>query len=245
MNEDIVIQINGLKVNYGKQEVIRNLDATIAKGKIIGLIGPSGSGKTTLVKSIVGISQFQKGTIKVFNHSVPSLDVMRKIGYMAQNDALYDDLSGMDNLVFFGRICGMTGKQANKKALELLEFVGLEQDGKKVVRDYSGGMRRRLSLAIALINSPELLLLDEPTVGIDPVLRNKFWDEFKYLKDFGCTILVTTHVMDEAVRCDSIMLMRDGEIIATGTHEELLRATGTDNLNDAFLAYCHDEWKVA
>lgn len=243
MDEESAVQIEGLEVQYGHQIVLPKLDLVIPKGQIIGLLGPSGCGKTTLVKSIIGINKYKSGSIYVFGKQIPSFDAMSAIGYMSQNDALYDDLSAIDNLLFFGKIYGIHGKAANIRAKELLDFVDLSNDSKKAVRYYSGGMRRRLSLAIALINRPNLLILDEPTVGIDPVLRRKFWDEFELLKSEGCTILATTHVMDEASRCDRIILLREGKIIANGTPGELLIETNTNNIEDAFLYFSGENKK--
>lgn len=238
MEQQSAVEIEGLRVQYGSQVVLPQLSVSIPEGKIVGLLGPSGSGKTTLVKSVIGINRFQAGSITVFGQQVPSLAAMASVGYMAQNDALYDDLSAMDHLLFFGRIYGIPTETAKERALELLAFVGLQDDKKKAVGNFSSGMKRRLSLAISLINHPRLLILDEPTVGIDPVLRRKFWDEFNALKAGGCTILATTHVMDEAARCDRILLLREGKIIANGTLEELLAQTGAVNIEDAFLRFC-------
>ncbi|HML45754.1 MAG TPA: ABC transporter ATP-binding protein [Clostridia bacterium] len=237
MAQEAAVQIEGLKVQFGSQVVLSQLSVSIPEGQIIGLLGPSGSGKTTLVKSVMGINPFQSGTIRVFGHPVPSFEAMNLIGYMAQDDALYDDLSAMDNLLFFGKIYGMRGDAEKARARELLDFVGLGSERKKAVRHFSGGMKRRLSLAIALINRPRLLILDEPTVGVDPVLRKKFWGEFQALKKSGCTLLATTHVMDEAARCDRILLLREGKILANGTLDELLAQTGTKTIEDAFLRF--------
>ena len=175
---------------------------------------------------------------------VPSFAALRQIGYMAQNDALYDDLTAMDHLVFYGRLLGLTRKEANSRAGELLAFVGLEQEQKKVVHQYSGGMKRRLSLAIALIHRPPLLILDEPTVGIDPLLRQKLWKEFASLRDQGRTIVATTHVMDEAARCDRLLLLREGRILADGTVSELLARAGVASLEDAFLRFSTEKEAV-
>ena len=237
MTEDAAVSIEGLRVQFGKQAVLPQLSISIPKGQIVGLIGPSGSGKSTLVKTVIGLNRFQAGTVTVFGKSVPSLAAMSDIGYMAQNDALYEDLSAWDNLLFFGSICGTRGQELKDRAEELLDFVDLGGDRKKAVRNFSGGMKRRLSLAIALVNRPKLLILDEPTVGIDPVLRRKFWDGFESLKAKGCTLLVTTHVMDETARCDRILLLREGKILANGTLKELLAQTHTANIEDAFLRF--------
>lgn len=234
-----------LQVQFGNRVILSNLSMSIPAGQIIGLLGPSGSGKSTLVKSIIGTNPFQSGTVTIFGKCVPSLDIMTEIGYMAQSDALYDDLSASENLVFFARLYGIRKNEAKKRANDLLDFVGLGDSRKKSVKYFSGGMKRRLSLAISLINHPRLLILDEPTVGVDPVLRKKFWTEFESLRAKGCTILATTHVMDEVKHCDRILLLREGKIIASGTLAELLCQTGTQNMEDAFLRFSETSGKEA
>lgn len=245
MAQEAAVDINNVRVQFGKQVVLPQLSVSIPAGQIVGLIGPSGSGKTTLVKSIIGTNRFQAGSISIFGRRVPSFEAMSSIGYMAQNDALYDDLSAMDHLLFFGSIYGIHRKAAEERAKELLDFVDLSGQSKRAVRFFSGGMKRRLSLAISLVNHPRLLILDEPTVGIDPVLRRKFWGEFAALKSSGCTILATTHVMDEAARCDRILLLREGEILANGTLDELLAQTGTQTIEEAFLQLSGGDGKEA
>jgi len=237
MSKELVVQIKNLKQQFGNNVVLNDINFDVMKGEIIGLLGPSGSGKTTLVKNIVGMNNPNQGEVIVLNVKIPSLNVVKRIGYMAQSDALYEDLSALDNLLFFASLYGMKNKEAKKRAYDILSLVHLENDAKKLVQHYSGGMKRRLSLAIALIHNPELLILDEPTIGVDPVLRKEFWDEFERLRGLGATIIVTTHAMDEAEHCDRLALIRDGNIIATGTPAELKIASGQDTLEGAFLHY--------
>ncbi len=237
MDMTLAVQIKELQVSYDRQVVLPQVNVSIPTGQIVGILGPSGSGKTTLVKAIMGLIAGQTGTVTLFGNPVPSFAAIATTGYMSQNDALYEDLTALEHLLFFGRIQGLSSVAAKTRAKELLTFIGLTDDIKKPVRAFSGGMKRRLSLAIALIAKPPLLILDEPTVGIDPVLRKKFWDEFQALKAGGCTILATTHVMDEAVRCDRLLLIREGEIIADGSMTELMKATGEDTMEGAFLRY--------
>ena len=232
------IHMEHLRVRLGKAVVLRDISLDIAAGEIVGVLGPSGAGKTTLVKAIIGMNAAASGSVTVFGRAIPSIRAIPDIGYMAQNDALYDDLTAIDNLLFFGSLFGVHGRDALDRARRLLEFVGLEGDAKKAVRDFSGGMKRRLSLSIALMHEPKLLILDEPTVGIDPLLRRRFWEKFCGLREEGRTLLVTTHVMDEARHCDRILLMREGSLIAQGSPIELLTATGTQTMEDAFLHYC-------
>jgi len=246
MDETLAVQINGLRVGFGNRDVLPKVDVSIACGQIVGVLGPSGAGKTTLIKSILGLHSFQQGTIRVFGHTVPSFTAMSQIGYMAQNDALYEDLTAMEHLLFFGRLGGLTLSEAKARAIEMLRFISLDEDAHRPVRDFSGGMRRRLSLAIALLSRAPLLILDEPTVGIDPILRKKMWEKFSALKSSGHTLLTTTHVMDEAERCDRLLLLREGRIIADGTPAELLERTGTNHMEDAFLCYsCASEKELA
>jgi len=241
MNDNIVVYVNNVDVKYDKSTILNKINLRINKGEIIGLLGPSGAGKTTLVKAIIGMKSIENGEIRVFNEVVPKLDITINMGYMAQSDALYEDLSGIDNVIFFGSIFGMKGKNLKERAKEVLSLVDLEKDSNKLVKNYSGGMKRRLSLAIALVHSPKLLILDEPTVGIDPVLRQKFWDEFNRIKANGGTIILTTHVMDEAYKCDKLALIRGGKIIAEGSVNEIIESSRSKDIEEAFLFYSSEE----
>lgn len=241
MNDNIVVYVNNVDVKYDKSTLLNKINLRINKGEIIGLLGPSGAGKTTLVKAIIGMKSVENGEIRVFNEVVPKLDITINMGYMAQSDALYEDLSGVDNVIFFGSIFGMKGKALKERAKEVLSLVDLEKDSNKLVKNYSGGMKRRLSLAIALVHSPKLLILDEPTVGIDPVLRQKFWDEFNRIKANGGTIILTTHVMDEAYKCDKLALIRGGKIIAEGSVNEIIESSRSKDIEEAFLFYSSEE----
>jgi ABC-2 type transport system ATP-binding protein len=235
--DENVININSVGQSFGEVIALDNINMNIKKGEIIGFLGPSGSGKTTLVKAIIGMFKPTSGKITVFGTEVPSLTIVDRIGYMAQADALYDDLNAYENLLFFGALYGLRGIEAKKRADEVLALVLLTEHAKRPVRTFSGGMKRRLSLAIALFHHPELLILDEPTVGIDPVLRRQFWKEFNRLRQSGTTIVVTTHVMDEAEHCDRLSLIRSGLLIALGTPDELKESSGEKTIEGAFLYY--------
>jgi len=237
MGEKSIVAVKDLTQQFGKSVILNNVNLEVSRGEIVGLLGPSGSGKTTLIKAIVGMNEPSKGSVRVFNTEMPSLKVVSNIGYMAQSDALYEDLNAYDNLLFFASLYGMRGKAARERAEEVLDLVQLKEDGKKYVRNFSGGMKRRLSLAIALIHNPQLLILDEPTVGIDPVLRREFWNEFEGLRAKGVTIIITTHVMDEAEKCDRLALIREGRIIAMGTPTELKESSGKNSIEEAFLHF--------
>lgn len=239
------VEIHSIRVLFGKTEILSDLSLDIPEGRIIALLGPSGSGKTTLVKAIMGMNPLAAGSITVFGKPVPSFAAISDIGYMAQNDALYEDISALDNLLFFGSLYGITGKAAQERALHLLDFTELASDNGKPVKKFSGGMKRRLSLAIALMNDPKLLVLDEPTVGIDPMLRSKFRNQFMHLKEDGRTIFLTTHVMDEAMTCDEVLLMRGGSIIAHGNPHELIHNANAVNLDEAFLYYIRSSEREA
>lgn len=241
MSYENVIKVENFKQQFGKFVVLENINLEVKRGEIIGLLGPSGSGKTTLVKAIVGMNEPTEGSVTVLQTKMPSLAAVSRIGYMAQSDALYEDLNAYDNILFFASLYGMKGKAAKKRADEVLELVLLKKDGKKLIKNFSGGMKRRLSLAIALVHNPEILILDEPTVGIDPVLRVEFWKEFERVRQTGVTIIITTHVMDEAEHCDRLALIRNGGIIAIGTPAELKKNSGESTVEGAFLYYGKNE----
>lgn len=230
------ISINNLSKAYGKTDVLRKVDLQIAEGEIFGLIGPSGSGKTTLVKMIVGIESSTNGTVEVLGKKVPNLKLLQNIGYMAQEDALYPELTGKENLSFFASLYKMKKTDLKKRIAYAANLVELTDELGKKVAAYSGGMKRRLSLAIALVHDPQILILDEPTVGIDPELRISIWRELMTLKnEQGKTIIITTHVMDEAEKCDRIAMVREGGILATGTPDELKTTYRAANLEEVFL----------
>jgi ABC-2 type transport system ATP-binding protein len=229
------IVLKDVSKSFGKKEVLHNINLSVEPGKIYGLIGPSGSGKTTLVKMIVGMDRPTKGEVQVLNTRVPNLHLLQKIGYMAQADALYTDLTGEENLAFFASLFKLKNGAQKERIAYAADLVNLTSDLKKKVQDYSGGMKRRLSLAVALIQDPQVLVLDEPTVGIDPELRLSIWAEINRLKQEGKTILVTTHVMDEAEKCDYLAMVREGEILTSGSPQELKKQYGITTLEEVFL----------
>lgn len=232
----MVIEIKEVSKSFKKQPVLGNIDLSIRENEIFGFIGPSGSGKTTLIRLIIGAISADIGRIEVMGYQVPNLKALEHIGYMPQNDALYNDLSGYDNLMFFGGMYHMKREELKNRVHQVLKLVELEKDARKKVINYSGGMKKRLSLAATLLHSPQILILDEPTVGIDPVLRKKIWDEFYKLKEQGKTIIVTTHVMDETVKCDRLALIYNGGIIDCDTVSALLGKTKNNSIEELFLA---------
>jgi ABC-2 type transport system ATP-binding protein len=230
------VELQAVSKQYGKKQVLDKIDLAIQEGTIYGLIGPSGSGKTTLIKMIIGLILADSGSIRVLDADMPNLEMLERIGYMAQSDALYLELTGRENLAFFASLYPMNKAESRKQQAYVAEVVNLSGELDKKVEAYSGGMKRRLSLAIALVHNPALLILDEPTVGMDPELRLTVWNEFFELKrEFHKTIVITTHVMDEAERCDVVSLVRGGRILATGSPAELKAAYGAEDLEEVFL----------
>ncbi|MCH6268874.1 ABC transporter ATP-binding protein [Neobacillus citreus] len=230
------IKVENVSKSFSKKAVLQNVDLSIEKGQLYGLIGPSGAGKTTLVKMIVGMEKADNGEIQVLNTKMPNLAILQEIGYMAQSDALYVELTGEENLKFFASLYKLKKDEQKNRIAYASGLVNLTDDLKKRVSAYSGGMKRRLSLAIALIQDPKILILDEPTVGIDPELKLSIWNELLRLKNAeGKTIIVTTHVMDEAERCDYVAMVRDGRILTSGTPVELKEKYQVERFDEVFL----------
>jgi ABC-2 type transport system ATP-binding protein len=231
------IKIENVNKSFGKKQVLFNINLDIPYSQILGLLGPSGSGKSTLVKMIAGIDIPTSGTVYLLNEKMPKLSLMNKIGYMAQSDALYDELTAEENINFFASMYKLPKSKQKQRITEVMKLVNLLDHLKKKVKQYSGGMKRRLSLAIALIHEPPILILDEPTVGIDPVLRKSIWDELYKLKNSGTTIIITTHVMDEVEKCNNLGMIRDGKLIAIGSPSEIKHASNSSTIEEAFLYY--------
>lgn len=231
----MLIEVRDVSKSFQKQQVLKNINLSIDENEIFGLIGPSGAGKTTLIRLILGAISADHGSINVMNYKIPNLKALDLIGYMPQSDALYNDLSGYDNLMFFGGMYHMNRSKLKSRAEEVLKLVELEQDARKKIVHYSGGMKKRLSLAATLMHSPRILVLDEPTVGIDPILRKKIWDEFYRQKEQGKTIIVTTHVMDEAIKCDRLGLVYNGGILDCDRVDVLLGRTKNNSIEELFL----------
>src|SRR5450759_3233134 len=230
MSEAFAVDVDNAVKSFGTQRALDGVTLRARQGEIYGLLGPNGSGKTTLIRAIVGLVALDSGTVTVLGHRIPDLDILGRVGYMTQQAALYADLSVEENLRFFAAISGADGNVD-----EVLKTVDLEQRRKSVVATLSGGMRQRCSLACALVHRPSLLLLDEPTVGVDPQLRVQFWEHFREMAAAGTTILVSSHVMDEAERCQRLGLIRFGKLLAEGSPNEVRAAAGTNNLEEAFL----------
>jgi ABC-2 type transport system ATP-binding protein len=225
------ISIRGLRVVRGGREVLREIGLDVEPGTVTGLLGPSGSGKSTLIRSIVGTQIVAGGTVSVLGLPAGSEELRSRVGYMTQEPSVYRDLTIAENLGYFARLVGV----GRERVEEVLQRVGLVDARDQVVGTLSGGQQARVSLASALLNEPELLVLDEPTVGLDPVLRRELWSFFNELAAAGSTLLVSSHVMDEAARCDQLVLLREGSILALETPTALLGRTGAQDLNDAFL----------
>jgi ABC-2 type transport system ATP-binding protein len=231
---DVAIAAHGLRKNFGAIEALRGLDLRIRSGEIYGLLGPNGSGKTTFIRCVAGLLRPEAGTLTVLGGTARAAVSAGRVGYMTQAPALYGDLSVSENLRFFASLQGLP--HADERIEEALRTVDLLDRRHSVVSTLSGGMRTRISLAATLLHRPSLLLLDEPTVGVDPLLRQEFWTHFRALAASGITILVSSHVMDEASRCDRLGLIRGGVVLAEGSAGELISRAGTRDLESAFLA---------
>lgn len=213
------------------------LDLDVQVGNIFGLVGPSGCGKTTLVRILAGLVRPTAGTVRVLDAPAGTGSTRGRIGYMPQEDALYPDLSGWEQVEFFGAAYGLRGKDLQERGMELLRRADIAEAKGRTANTYSGGMRRRLSLVLTLLPAPQVMFLDEPTVGLDPVLRQELWQWLRELAAHGATLIVTTHVMDEAERCDEVGFLRDGRMIARGTPEELKSKANAGSMDAAFVAW--------
>ena len=231
------IVVESLRIRRGGVVVLDDLSLSVASGRVTGLLGPSGSGKTTLMRAIVGVQIVESGAITVLGEPAGTPSLRWKVGYMTQNPAVYGDLTVRENLRYFARILDA----AQGSVEEVLETVDMTSFGDRVVNRLSGGQRARVSLATALIGSPQLLVLDEPTVGLDPVLRRDLWKAFNELAAQGKTLLVSSHVMDEADHCDDLLLLRDGKLVTTGTPADVRAQSGKQDLDEAFLVLINEE----
>jgi ABC-2 type transport system ATP-binding protein len=226
------VEVRDLRVSRGGRPVLRGIDLTIARGTVTGLLGPSGCGKSTLMRAIVGVQKVAGGEVRVLGRRAGDAQLRHRVGYVTQAPSVYADLSILENLRYFAAILGVPRDDADR----VIGQVGLEGRERDLVARLSGGQRARVSLAAALLGTPELLVLDEPTVGLDPVLRTELWELFHRLAAAGTTLLISSHVMDEANRCGHLLLMRDGAIIADDTLQALLTRTGAAQIEAAFLA---------
>jgi ABC-2 type transport system ATP-binding protein len=229
---DTAIEVKDLFVQRGKLHVLHGLNCTVPRGSVTGLLGPSGSGKTTLMRCIVGVQKIESGTVTVFGEEAGSASLRARTGYLTQAPSVYADLTVRENARYFASLfAGTTNKDADQAVID----VGLGLAAGQLVGTLSGGQRARASLACAILGNPDLLVLDEPTVGQDPVLRDELWAQFRQMAANGTTLLVSSHVMDEAGRCDRLLLIREGDLIADDTPDAVRASAGTDDLDQAFL----------
>jgi ABC-2 type transport system ATP-binding protein len=226
------VSVRDLDVRRGGKRVLPAISVEVRGGVVTGLLGPSGSGKTTLMRAIVGVQIVRAGEVRVLDQPAGTPALRRRVAYVTQAPSVYGDLTVRENLQYFTRVLAA----ATARIDDTIERTGLAEQAEQVVRTLSGGERSRASLAVALLSDPEVLVLDEPTVGLDPVLRAELWRQFHSLAEDGKTLLVSTHVMDEAERCDELILMREGRIVATGSPRSLRERTRTETVEKAFLA---------
>ena len=231
-NVGVAVEVSHLVVDRGGTHAVRDVSFRTPVGQVTGLLGPSGCGKTTLMRSVVGVQILTGGSVTVLGLPAGDRALRDRVGYVTQAPSVYDDLTVRENLTFFARVLGVTPDEVDR----CVALVDLARERDRVVARLSGGQRSRVSLAVALLGHPELLVLDEPTVGLDPVLRRDLWALFHELADGGTTVFVSSHVMDEAERCDRLMLMRDGELLSDETPTDLLARTGATDVENAFLS---------
>ena len=234
---DTVVKAQALHKHFGPIHAVDGLDLAVQAGEIYGLLGPNGSGKTTLIRLLIGLLRPTSGQAAILGQAMPDKAILSQVGYMTQVSALYDDLSVKDNVAFFAEMCGLPPADSRARIAEVLELVNLHDRASSLVRTLSGGMKQRTSLAVALVHRPRLLLLDEPTVGVDPQLRVTFWSYFRRLADSGVTLIVSSHVMDEAERCDRLGFIRRGKLLADGSAAALRAQAGAATLEEAFLRF--------
>ena len=231
------VTVDGLRVRRGGREVVQDVSFAVGRGKVTGLLGPSGCGKTTVLRSIVGVQIVAGGTVTVLGHPAGSPPLRREIGYATQNPAIYADLTVTEALRYFAAILRAPASDVDR----VITAVDLGAEAGSLVGNLSGGQLSRANLAVALLGTPRLLVLDEPTVGLDPVLRDSLWALFRGLAEQGTTLLVSSHVMDEAARCDDLLLMREGRLLAAGSPAALRERTGATDLEQAFLRLIRDQ----
>jgi ABC-2 type transport system ATP-binding protein len=231
-HNDPAIEIRDLDVRRGGKVILSGISLRVPPGRVTGLLGPSGSGKTTLMRAVVGVQIVERGQVTVLGWPAGTPALRRRVAYVTQAPSVYADLTVEENLRYFARIL----RAPRQRIDEVIRIVGLTEQTKQVARTLSGGEISRASLAVALLGKPELLVLDEPTVDVDPILRRELWQTFYGLAEAGASLLVSSHVMDEAARCHELVLMRSGRIIAAGSPDDLLERTRSDQLEDAFVA---------
>jgi len=234
MTANDVVQTNDLHKRFGSIHAVDGVTLSVRRGEIYGLLGPNGSGKTTLIRLLLGLLRPSSGSVRLLGREMPDKAVLGQVGYMTQTSALYEELTVRENVAFFAEMCGRKDRAWMDEVIELVE---LQDRSRSPVRTLSGGLRQRTSLACTLAHRPRLLLLDEPTVGVDPQLRATFWSYFRRLADSGITLIVSSHVMDEAERCDRLGFMRQGKLLAEGTAAEIRRQKGANTLEEAFLHF--------
>jgi ABC-2 type transport system ATP-binding protein len=237
MSSGAAIAVDGLRVRRGAKEVLHSLSFEVASGRVTGLLGPSGCGKTTLMRAIVGVQLVEAGRVVVLGQPAGSRSLRPRVGYLTQAPSVYGDLTVQENLRFFGSVLGVRPGRAD----EVIETVDLQEHAGQVVARLSGGQQARVSLATALLGEPKVLVLDEPTVGLDPVLRRDLWATFADLAATGVALLVSSHVMEEAEHCDELLLMREGRLLANDSPDGLRGRTGRQQLDEAFLALIEEQ----
>jgi ABC-2 type transport system ATP-binding protein len=238
---ETAVEVQNLVVERGRKQVLHGIDTRIPRGSVTGLLGPSGSGKTTLMRAIVGVQIVKAGTVTVLGEPAGSAKLRHQVGYMTQDPSVYADLTVRENTRYFASLYGLSASAAD----ETIRDVGLSEQSKQLIGSLSGGQHSRASLACALVSKPDVLVLDEPTIGQDPVLRDELWKRFRELASDGCTLLVSSHVMDEANRCDRLVLIREGRVIADDTPDAVKQRAGTDDLDAAFLTLVREQAEVS
>jgi ABC-2 type transport system ATP-binding protein len=230
----VIVETKDLHKHFGPIRAVDGLSLSVREGEVYGLLGPNGSGKTTLIRLLVGLLKPTSGSVSTLGQAMPAKGILAQVGYMTQSSALYEDLTVRENVTFFGEMCGGVSRDQVDEAISLVD---LANRAGSLVRTVSGGMRQRTSLACAVVHRPHLLLLDEPTVGIDPQLRATFWSYFRKLAAEGTTLIISSHALDEAERCDRLGFVRQGKLLAQGSAAELRTQAGAATLEEAFLRY--------